>query len=342
MATPKNNTLFLFPNCVSALLLISGLLICLVSCKKTENMAGPREKITIAYATIPNAVLAHIAFVKGYFAEEGLDATPQPHPFGKPALAALLAGKADLATVGDTPFVTAVMNGDKITAIASIQSSNRNEAIVARRDRGITTPADLKGKKIGVTFGTTGDYFADSFLFMHGIDRKQVTLIDMKPDEMAAAFDRGAVDAVSTWNPTLKQLEKGLGARGMVFYGELFYTEMFCIVAEQEYVKKNPGVIQKILRALVKAETFVKQHDSEARALVAGFIKMDKAILDETWHDMRFGVTLDQAMAVNFEDQSRWIMKRNMPRQTELPNYLDRMYVDGLMAVKPKGVRIVR
>lgn len=342
MATPINSTSAFSPKCVLGLILISGLLICLVSCNKKENFAGPREKVTIAYATIPNAVLVHIAFVKGYFAEEGLDATPQPHAFGKPALAAVLDGKADLATVGDTPFVAAVMNGNKITTIALIQSSNRNEAIVARRDRGITTPAELRGKRIGVTLGTTGDYFADTFLLVHGLERKQVTVIDMKPDEMAAALDTGVVDAVSTWNPTLMQLEKVLGARGLLFYGDLFYTEIFCIAGVQEYVRKNPGVIQKILRALIKAETFVKQHDNEARALVAGFIKMDKAILDEMWHDMRFRVTLDQALLVNFEDQSRWRMKRNRSRQTELPNYLDRMYVDGLMAVKPKAVRIVR
>ena len=105
-----------------------------------------------------------IALAKDYFKEEGLDATPQPYPFGKPALQAVIDGKADIATAGDTPIVFAVMDGQKITTLAVIQTSNRDKAILAKRDRGIAKPSDLKGKTIGLTLGTTGHFFASSFL----------------------------------------------------------------------------------------------------------------------------------------------------------------------------------
>lgn len=324
------------------MLLISGLFFCLMSCNKADKIAGPREKITIAYSTSSNAILMYIAFANGYLAAEGLDATPQPHAFGKLALNAVLEGKADLATVADTPIVFAVMNGKKITTLAVIQTSNRNEAIVARRDRGIEKPADIKGKNIGVTRGTTADFFVDAFLHANGMERKQVTLIEMKPDEMAAALDRGKVDAVSTFNPTVKQLEKGLGKRGIVFFGEALYTETFCIAAEQEYVKKNPEAIKKVLKALIKSETFVKQHDEEARRLVAEFIKTDKAVLDEIWDIFTFKVALDQALLVDFEAQTRWVLKNKLTEGAGMPNYLDFISVDGLQAVKPEAVRIVR
>ena len=153
-----------------------------VNACQPEKQAGPPEKVTIAYSTSFSAVLVHIAFTKGYFGEEGLDATPQPHASGKEALQSVLEGKADLATVADTPIMFAIMNGKKITTLAVIQTTNKNEAIVARRDQGIAQPSDLQGKKIGVTLGTTGDFFADSFLLAHGIDRKQVKIIDLKPD----------------------------------------------------------------------------------------------------------------------------------------------------------------
>jgi ABC-type nitrate/sulfonate/bicarbonate transport system substrate-binding protein len=173
-------------------------------CTPPDKQAGPREKITFAYSTAPNAALVHIAFANGYFSEEGLDATPQLHVFGKLALDAVMDGKADLATVAETPFVFAVMNGRKITTFAVIETSNRNEAIIARQDRGIAKPSDLLGKKIGFTLGTTSDFFAYSFLLFHGIDEKQVRRIGMDPDEMAEALGTGKVDAVSTWNPYLR------------------------------------------------------------------------------------------------------------------------------------------
>ena len=62
--------------------------IAVIVCSRTgcqpQKQAGPPEKVTIAYPTIFNAVLVHIAFAKDYFAQEGLEATPQPHAFGKP------------------------------------------------------------------------------------------------------------------------------------------------------------------------------------------------------------------------------------------------------------------
>ena len=306
-----------------------------------QKQAGPPEKITIAYSTSFSAVLVHIAFTKGYFGEEGLDATPQPHASGKEALQSVLEGKADLATVADTPIMFAIMNGKKISTLAVIQTTN-NEAIVARRDRGIAKPSDLKGKKIGLTLGTTGDFFADSFLLAHGIDRKHVKIIDLKPNEMAAALGMGKVDAVSAWNPTATQLKKKLGSKGIVFLGESIFTEMFCVSAGQEYVKNNPVAIKKVLRALLKAETFVREHPEESRRLVAEFIKTDKVILDETWDNFTFRVVLDQALLVDLEEQTRWAIKNRLTVRRDMPNYLDFIYVDGLQAVKPAAVRIVR
>lgn len=341
MSCRNNGRLSLMMRSILLVLLISAGFFSLLSCEPLQKRSGPREKLTIAYSTASNAVLVYIAFAKGYFSEEGLDAIPQPHPFGKPALTAVIEGKADIATVGDTPIVFAVMNGEKITTLAAIQTSNKDEAIVARRDRGITKPADLKGKTIGVTLGTTAHFFVDSFLLAHGLEMEKVTLVDMKPAEMAVALESGRVDAVSVFNPTVKQLEKHLGENGVLFYGESLY-KTFCVTATQEFVKKNPEAIKKFLRALVKAEDFIKEHPKEAQNLVADFIKMDKTELAEIWNILTFRVTLDQALLVDFEDQTRWILKNRLSNATRMPNYLEYIHADGLGAVKPIAVRIVR
>lgn len=327
---------------ICALVTIGVITSGLLGCKPWQKQSGPREQVTIAYSTASNAILMYVALAKGYLAEEGLEVTAQPYAFGKMALNSLLAGKADLATVASTPVMFAIMDGKNITTLASIQTSSRNEAIVTRQERGISQPNDLKGKKIGVTLGTTADFFLDSFLVVNEIGREQVEIIDMKPEEMADALGKGRVDAVSAFNPTLKQLEKGLGSKGVSFFGEEFYTEIFCLAADREYVKQHPEAIKKVLRALIKAETFVHQQPAAARSLVAEFTKTDQAILDEIWDIFTLRVTLEQALLVDFEDQTRWAIKNRLTARQDMPNYLEYIYSDALQAVKPEAVRIVR
>jgi sulfonate transport system substrate-binding protein len=247
-----------------------------------------------------------------------------------------------LATAADTPIMFAIMGGKKITILAVIQSGNKNEAIIARKDRGIMKPDDFTGKKIGLALGSKSHFFTEAFLTAHGINKKQVKIINMNPDEMADALATGKVDAVSTWNPTLAQLIKQLGNNGHVFYGENFYAENFCVAAQHQYVKNNPEAIKKFLRALLKAETFVQQHPEEAKRIAAKFTKADKAILDETWDIFNYKVSLDQVLLVNLEDETRWAIKNRLTSRRDMPNYLDYIYVDGLSAVRPAAVRIIR
>jgi NitT/TauT family transport system substrate-binding protein len=150
------------------------------------------------------------------------------------------------------------------------------------------------------------------------------------------------VDAVSSFNPTLNLLKKELGNKGIVFFGESIYTEIFCVASMQDYVKKHPEAIRKSLRALIRAVTFVQRNPEEARRLVADFIKVDKGLLDEIWPIFTARVTLDQALLVDLEEQTRWALKKGLTVRKDMPNYLDFIYVDGLLAVKPEAVRILR
>jgi sulfonate transport system substrate-binding protein len=320
--------------------LLGLLLIAFTACQqKSQDLI---EEITFAYTTSTSAILAHIALKKGYFTEEGLKVIPQPHSSGKSALNAVIEGKADFATVADTPIMFAVASGKKISIIAEIQTSTKNEAIIARKDLGISRPSSLRGRKIGITIGTSGDYFMDSFFLVHGIDRQEVKIIDMQPDEMSDALSQGKVEAVSTWNPVLKQLHKKLGDKGIIFFDENIYTEFFCVVTGQEFAKNNPGVIKKFLKALIKAETFFIQYPEESKQIVAEYTKTDKAIIDEIWDCFESRVTLDQLLLVTLEGETRWATKYKLTKHTGMPNYPDFIYFEGLQSVQPDAVKIIR
>lgn len=320
------------------------LLSCLAvaACSRIEPQpADPPEKVTIAFATLTETALAQVAKTAGYYREEGLEVTPHLHAYGKLALRDLLEGEAEFATVAETPAMFAILNGEKIAIIASIQSSQKGHAIIARQDKGIRQPQDLKGRKIATTLGTTADFFLDGFLATQGISRKELTVVNLKPEEVEAALVNGAVDATSSFHPFLSNTQKRLGNQALTFYYPELYTMTFNVVATQEFIRRHPDKVRKVLRALVKAETFARENPIEAQTMVAQFTGIPSGVVSEVWANSSFAVTLNQALILVLEDESRWAIENQLSRARTIPNYLDYIYSDGLKSVKPDAVMIL-
>ena len=318
----------------------AGSCILLSGCEKKP--AGPPEKLTIAIPKNINPVLVKIADAKGFFREEGLDITLQLHPFGKAALQSLLDGKADLATAADTPIMFAMMKGAQLSVLATIDTSTKDEAIIARKDRGIASAQDLKGRRVGVTLGTAGDYFLDSYLVLNALSRKDIVIVDMKPDVMTEALMQGKVDAVSVWNPLLTTLRKELGERGTMLHSDSTYTETFDMVSMQTLTGQRPEAIRRFLRALVKAEAYVASSPRESQRIMVEFSGMDIELLAGIWNDFQYNLSLNQSLLVTLEDQARWAIKNGLTDRRDLPNFYESLYIDGLKSVKPEAVRIIR
>ncbi len=303
---------------------------------------APPEKITYAVGSGLHRAPVYIAIEKGYFKEEGLDVTLQEYNTGKEALNAIIKGKADMSNSAETPIMLAAMRGEKIYVIATLVDTDKDVMIVARKDRGIARPTDLKGKKIGVSIGTNGEFFMDAFLISHGITRNEVEVVNLSPKEMFDALTEGKVDAVSTWNPHVIRLHRELGVKGITFYSGGIYTETFNITAAQDFVHKNPETIKRVLRSLIRAVEFIRENPDKSRRIVSSYIKMDEALLGELWGIYHFKVTLDQSFLITLEDQARWAIKSRLTDKTSVPNYLNFIYLDGLKAVKPEAVTIIR
>jgi NitT/TauT family transport system substrate-binding protein len=310
------------------------------ACKEqSQNMP---EKITLAYPPVIFHSLPYIASAKGFFAAEGLDVTLQTHETGKATLDSLLAGKADLATSAETPFMFAVINGRKPCMVAVIGSSGKNIAIVAKKDRGIASPSDLKGKKIGLFLGTSPEFFTDLFLSVRGISRTDVTFINLKPDDTIDALINDRVDAVTAWHPFLLQLQRKLGNNGVVFYDKDIYSDLTCLSTSPEFARQHPETLKKVLRALIRAKNFVKQNPDESKILAAACAKTDIAMVNEIWDDFDFRIALEQSLIVGLEDQTRWAIRSRLTDKTDIPNYYDFIYADALKSVKPEAVSIMR
>ena len=282
-----------------------------------------------------------VAHQKGYFTQAGVAAQIQQYNSGKASLQAALEGKADLATTADIPVMLAAMSDVPVAVVATFFRTEHDHGIVARLDRAIATPAGLKGKRIGVTIGTSGHFVLDAFLSRQHLTPNDVTMQNLKPEQFAGALARGEVDAVATWEPFLGNLMTQLGSNGIAFYAEDIYEIPYNLAGTRAYVARNPELIKKVLLALARGVQDCNNEPEAARAIMASVLKVDTSKWKAQWPTYRFKMGLDQGLILALEDESRWAVGASLVPARPMPNFLDYMYLDGLIAVDPAAVTVI-
>ena len=308
---------------------------------QSVKKSGLTEKIIIADGSSINSALLYVALQKGYFQQEGLQVVCRLFPSGKAALDAVREGKGDLATVADVPVMFAVMEGARLSILASISESFRENAIVARKDRGIRYPGDLLGKKIGVPAGTASDYFLDVFLLFNRLPLEKCKRIPLPSDRISRALENGDLDAAAIWTPHILKMQDTLGANGYIDYGRNLYHMIWNLAGQENFVKGNPEAVKRILRALIRGAVFVKEKPAESQKIVAGYLGLTEAQVGRSWKGYDFQVTLHPLLLLNLENQARWAIRTKSIANRAVPNFLDYFYFEGLEAVDPKAVTII-
>lgn len=299
------------------------------------------EPVIIANLTYPGTCPVIVAQAKGYFTREGILVTLLPYTSGKAVLDAVFRGQANLGTTGDLPVMFAAMNRQPLSVVATLGTAQNEFGIIGRKDKGVVTPANLKGKRIGVTLRSGAHFFLDAFLTRQKLSESEVKVRDLKPEELSEALANGAIDAASTWQPYLGSLQTQLGGNGSIFFSEGTYDVALSFVGTQDYVANHPETIKKTLRALVGAARFCGDNPDAASELVAQALKMSAADLKEIWPEYRFNVTLDQSLLLALEDESRWAIKNKLTDRADMPNYLNHINFDPLQAVTPAAVTVI-
>ncbi|GAA4027818.1 NrtA/SsuA/CpmA family ABC transporter substrate-binding protein [Actimicrobium antarcticum] len=303
---------------------------------------APLPAVTIAVPMQLNSASLIVASAQDLFRQQGVDVIEQPFLLGKDALQSVIDGKADLAVVADTPLVFALSRGEDIAMLAGISRGRRSLAIVTRNDRGIRRMQDLAGKSVGLSKGTNFTYFLDAMLQVHEVPGDQVKLVDLKTDDAIQAFKDGSVDAIVMFQPFTARLQAEMGDRITVFYGEEVYAFRFILTGKPTWIDKHPHEIRQILTALIAANKVIHDDPLQTRRTVGQALRIDDAIMATLFDPDDYMVSLDQAMLLALDDQTRWAVKQGLITLPATPNYLRAMRYRDLEAVRPAAVTFVR
>lgn len=210
-------------------------------------MAADEAVLRLAYQTGDINTLTLYAQAAKLFDRVGLKVTLVAFPAGPAILPAMASSAVDLGWFGEFPIVTGFANGIPLTMIMIDRLNGTNTRLVARNGLGIEKIADLKGRKIGVSIGSTSHQHIVRALRTAGLRQEDVTLVNLSPATMPAAFQAGQIDAVFTWEPNISIMQKdGKVLATTESIGDI--TGVF-LAARTAFLKEHPELVQKFLAA---------------------------------------------------------------------------------------------
>jgi NitT/TauT family transport system substrate-binding protein len=247
----------------------------------------------------------------------------------------------DVATGAGFVLVSNSFSHPTLRTLGTIACSESNE-LVARKDRGIGSPGDLKGKRIGVTRKSTGEFYLGRFLLFNLLAMKDVEIVDLTPGRIVREMKDGTIDAGFTWDPNVYNIKKELGENVVSWPGQSGQAFYFILITYEHWLRRRPSAAEKLLRALVQAEDSVRHNEAASKEFVREKFGYESDYIDYAWERHDFVVELPQALILALEDQARWRIQNKLTDETAIPNYLECMYLDAMLKVKPDAVTIIR
>jgi NitT/TauT family transport system substrate-binding protein len=308
--------------------------------RETPSWSGPPTKIIIGIFKGENSAVAYVAEQSGYFRQMGLEVELREVSSGVAAMAELNQGRVDIALSAEFVFVS---NIDKHPDLRIAASLNRISSVhlVARKDRGISSPADLKGKRIAVVSTSIGEYFLGKFLHSNRLRLDEVTIVDMTPPMMEQEIGAGSVDAAIAWDPVSWRLRESLGSQAVSWPAQAESVWHLVLVAREKFIKKEPAAMVRLMKALLMAEKTMANDPATAKRDIAKRLGLTENYLAAVWGDNQFKVSLDRSLMLNLEEQSRWIGTMQGAAGLKQPNYLEFIYFDALEAARSESVTII-
>lgn len=186
---------------------------------------------------------------------------------GPPLLEAMNVGSVDVGWTGDAPPIFAQAAGAAIVYVAALPSNGAGEALIVKKDSPIGTLADLKGKKIGFTKGSSAHNLTVVALEKAGLAYSEITPVYLSPADAAAAFARDSIDAWTIWDPFLAIAELRHEPRRLVTSKDVLNVKTY-FLANRAFAARYPRVLTDTVASLAEAARWADAHrDDVAKAL---------------------------------------------------------------------------
>ncbi|MFF9453354.1 taurine ABC transporter substrate-binding protein [Streptomyces flaveolus] len=239
----------------------------------SEDSAGGARRLRIGYFAFPSGDL----IVKNRKLLEkalpGYKITWIKFDSGASVNQAFIGKSLDIAALGSSPFARGVSGASPIPYKVAwiLDVAGENEALVARKETGVSDVAGLKGRTVATPFASTSHYSLLAALETAGLKTSDVKLIDLQPQAILAAWQRGDIDAAYVWLPTLDELRKtGTQLTSSKVIGTAGKPTLDLAVVSDDLITRDPKAIDAWRKVQAEALRLLKSDpDGSVKAVSA-------------------------------------------------------------------------
>jgi len=241
----------------------------------TSALFAQAQDFTVAYQTTVDP--AKVAQADGaYEKATGSKISWRKFDNGADVITAIASGDVQIGYLGSSPLTAAATRKLPVETFLIATQIGAAEALVARNGAGINTPQDLVGKKIAVPFVSTGHYSLLAALKHWNIDPSKVTILNLAPPAIAAAWKRGDIDATYVWDPALG-VAKETG-KVLITSGELAKVgapTFDAWIVRKDFADKHPDVVKAFAKTTLDAYAAYRK---DPNAWIANTSNVDKLV----------------------------------------------------------------
>jgi sulfonate transport system substrate-binding protein len=219
----------------------------------------------------------------------GYDVKWTEFQFGPPLLEAINVGAIDFGNTGETPPVFAQAAGAPIRYVAYEPPAQKGEAILVQKDSPLKSVADLKGRKVAVARGSNAHYLLVKALEKAGVRYEDITPVYLAPADARAAFETGAVDAWSIWDPYQSAAETTLGARTLTDATGLVPNTQFYL-SSQKFIETEPKVLDAVLDELRGVDAWAQADIDAVAEQLSPAVGLPVAVLEVALKRQSYGI----------------------------------------------------
>ncbi len=301
----------------------------------SPTMAG---EITIGMAPNLQTLPIVVASSEGYFNEEKIKLKTVRFTSGRRALEALIGGQLDVAFMAEYPVSIASLREQPFGTFTTLSRYTANR-MISKASIGFKDPASLTGKKIGTTKGSNTEFFTEALIEKFGI---KAEVINVSPPDIVPALARGDIDAGIMFPDFYPAAEKALGADYREYRSDA-YIAWFVLSATLEMLNERPDELAGFVRALIKAEAFIKSNPEAAMLALekASEGLLSKEVIKTKFAEAEYEIGLSNGLLDILETQAKWVVGKGMVKAKPSRELIKKYLATGPMkAVDPSRISL--